>query len=188
MNFTQLQSILVGCLALFSLSTNADTFEIKLHYDQQKDVLSFDDRTDKPVVINPNNTISIVEFTEAKTSGVFEYSFFDDTGNRMEKRQFNPKSGYFTVELPYYSIAKTLKVKKSKEKNYLLLKDISYLMSCNNNKICEFEYKENFSTCLPDCANGNTIFSPKTKELLRQNNGVIRDPKTGEVVLRNRMQ
>ena len=55
----------------------------------------------------------------------------------MEKTQFNPKSGYFTIELPYYSIAKKLKVKKTKEGKYLLSKDISDLMSCNNNKICE---------------------------------------------------
>lgn len=104
----------------------------------------------------------------------------------MEKTQFNPKSGYFTIELPYYSIAKKLKVKKTKEGKYLLSKDISDLMSCNNNKICEIEYKENFVTCLPDCASSHTKFSPKTELILKEKNGIIKDIKTGEVILDNR--
>jgi hypothetical protein len=181
-----LSDIVTKTQAGLVMKTASGTFEIKFYYDPQKDILKFDDRTNNPVVINSNNDISVIEFEDTATSGVFEYSFFEDNGYEMERKQFNPKAGYFTIELPYYSIAKTLKVKKTKEEIYFLSKDISDLMSCNNNKICEVEYKENFSTCIPDCASSNTKFSEKTKQLLMENNWVIRDAKTGDIVLDKR--
>jgi hypothetical protein len=176
--------LLLGSLALSSPSAQADTFEIRFFYDDQKDVLNFDERSGPPVSVNPDKYISQYDFEDSAAPGEFEYSFFDITGYEMEKKQFSPRPGYFTVELPYYSIAKTLKVKRSGGGDYFLVEDISDLVSCNANNICEFEKGETIDTCLVDCANGKTQYSPETQELLRKNNGTVRDQKTGEVLLK----
>jgi LPXTG-motif cell wall-anchored protein len=52
------------------------------------------------------------------------------------------------------------------------------------NGICEYEKGENLRTCISDCASDRVQFNEETKKLLKQNNDVIKDPKSGEVLLR----
>ena len=66
----------------------------------------------------------------------------------------------------------------------ILSYDLSKFLTCNKNGICEYEKGENMNTCLPDCVGTTVNFSEETKKLLKQNGDVLRDPKSGEVVLR----
>lgn len=169
----------------FPLHVSADVFRISFFYDQERDFLSFDDRIDSPVQVDTEKSIDITVFENPPKKGSFEYAFFDVTGAGMFSVEFTPAPGYFSVELPYFSIAKTLKVRRLGQQNYFLERDITSLISCNANGVCEFEKKENVDTCMIDCANGHTQYSQQTKTLLDQNGGVVKDPKTGEVLLRD---
>ena len=170
---------------IFPHITHADTFEIMLQYDQSKNFLSFDARESLPVKQDINKSISIYDYEDAVTKGPFEYVIFDVTGYEMDRKQFTPQQGYFSLELPYYSIAKTLKIKRVDSDEYILSQDLSDFVTCNANSICELENKETIESCIVDCAKDNVTYSQETKAKLEAASGIIRDPQTGNILLSN---
>lgn len=172
-------------LAIFfpCATSMADTFKIHVLYDQKKDFLNFDESSGASVEKTANNSIGIVEFNTPEAVGKFEYTLFDITGAEIISVQFDSTPGNFSLELPYFSIAKTVKIKRSGEQNYFLEKDISNLLMCNDNKVCEFEKGETMNTCIADCASSHIVYSAETQSKLDANQGVLKDPRTGDTLL-----
>lgn len=172
---------LIGALCVFT-ATSADIFELHFYYDSQKNILQFS-QDQEPISRNPEKNISAVDFSEGASVGSFEFVFIDAEGFEIVRKHFAPKNGNFIVEVPYFSIATKLLVYKDGLKDPIIDQDMSTLVSCNGNKVCEFERGENIDTCLPDCASGNVTYSPETKAKVDAGNGIVRDPKTGSILL-----
>ncbi len=175
--------VIVGILCSFHVA-QADTFEIHLQYDTHNDRLQIME-TDNAVTINRDKNISIIEFSETPSGGQFEFVFLDKPGDVLESKAFSPQSGEFILETPYYSTATTLLIRRSGSSDAFITKDILSLSACNNNSVCEFEKGENINTCLPDCASGHVMYSPETQTTLHASGDVLRDPKTGDILLNN---
>lgn len=170
-------------LSMSSISVaHADIFELHFSYDAQKNRIDFAD-AQNTVSVNKEKDMSIVEFSDNVTSGPFEFAFLDAIGDELETKQFTPQSGVFVVETPYYSTATKLIVRKAGTTNAILTHDLTTLSTCNNNKICEFEKGETVKTCLPDCASSNVVYSAETQSKLDANQGVLKDPRTGDTLL-----
>ncbi|MDD5083928.1 MAG: hypothetical protein PHT88_03280 [Candidatus Moranbacteria bacterium] len=181
-----MKTLLFILLGVFCLSApaQADVFELHFSYDAKQNTLNFTDNQDA-VTVNKEKDISIVEFSKSPSSGDFEFAFIDATGFEIERKNFTPKAGNFVVETPYYSIATKLIVRKIGVAEPILTRDISALSTCNNNKICEFEKGETINTCLPDCGSSNVTYSAETKTKLESSNNIVRDEKTGSILLNN---
>lgn len=187
-NYNNFMKYLLSALFIFIVflgkNVSADTFELHFYYNLQTNTLRFlDDQ--HTVLINKNNDISIRDFSETDSTGPFYFSFLDSTGYEIEGKQFTPQNGAFIISTPYYSTAKRLVVHRVNTESILIDYDLSILSSCNNNSICEFEKGENINTCLPDCASGHVTYSISTQEKLDDNQGMIRDQKTGAILLNN---
>lgn len=161
----------------------AAVFELHLFYDPAKNDVHLDKNISEPISLNNEKDLAIPDFDNMfSVPGPFEFLFFDSSGDRIEDKQFSPKPGESTLDVPYYSAATHFVLRKTGSQEDIDSLDISQFSKCNRNGICEFEKGETILTCLTDCTSGN--FSDETKKLLKQNNDVIRDPKTGEVILR----
>jgi hypothetical protein len=170
-------------LAVSSISiAHADIFELHFSYDAQKNHIDFAD-AQNAVSVNKEKNMSIVEFSDSVTSGPFEFAFLDSLGDELEMKQFTPQQGVFVIETPYYSTATKLIIRKTGTTNIILTQDVTLLSTCNNNKICEFEKGENAQSCLPDCASGDVVYSVETQAKLDANQGVLKDPRTGDTLL-----
>jgi hypothetical protein len=177
---------LVIFLVFFSATSfvSADTFDVHLSFDRRNEKIDFSNGQNS-VARNLQKQMSIVNFHEQSSNGIFEILFLDSTGAIIEQKQFSPQEGDFILSTPYYSTATKLIIQKANSTNPLLSADLTSLLSCNNNKVCEFELGENSETCLPDCGASSITLSQKTQQILQENNGVIRDPKTSAILLRS---
>lgn len=160
----------------------AAVFEVHILSDSAQNDVHLDRSVSEPIVLNSEKNLAIPDFdTLFSAPGPFEFLFFDSSGDRIEDKQFLPKPGKSTLDVPYYSAATRFVLRRTGSQEDIDSFDISRFSRCNRNGICEFEKGETILTCLTDCTSGN--FSDETKKLLKQNNDMIRDPKTGEVVL-----
>ena len=171
-------------LCFFAFSAHADVFDIHFFYDVEHDQLTVDSHTDSPVSVDKEQDMSIMGFLQNHSDGEFEIVFVYVDGYEGVRAKFSPEKGSFVFQVPYLSLAKEFKVYKSGTSEPLFSYDLRRFSTCNKNGVCEYEKGENFETCLPDCVGITVNFSDETKKLLKQNNDVIRDPKTGEVILR----
>ncbi|HPN96906.1 MAG TPA: hypothetical protein PLK35_04020 [Candidatus Moranbacteria bacterium] len=159
--------------------------KVNLFYSSQSKTLSFDKLVSQPVSINKEGDISVLEFVREEKTGNYALAIYDENKEEIIKTEFNELDGAFAVELPYFSLAKELKIfKKSPEKEILSI-DLSDLSSCNANDICEIEKRETAIDCIGDCGKAKNNYSPETEKLLKEKEGIIKDPETGEVILKD---
>jgi hypothetical protein len=163
------------------------TLEIRLFYNQSTDTVSFDTSRQPTIYLNRNKLTYIIDFDEAyQNNGPYEIIFLDKGGLEIDKKQFTPTLDSFTIEAPDYHITKTVAIRKTGSTSYLLKQDISQYISCNLNNLCEYEKNEDMDNCIPDCAGGYVQYSAQTIKLLDQGNGKILDPKTGDLLIKDR--
>lgn len=165
----------------------ADTYLVNLYYDAPSKTLSFDKFAPEKVSLDKTARISIIDFTQESENSIGPYilTFYDITKNEIISTKFNKKDGAFKIIVPYFSIATTLKIFEASSNKELLSADISSFSTCNGNGICEYEKGETGKNCLGDCATSKPVFSQQTSSLLNENGGMIKDPKTGEILLKN---
>ncbi len=177
-------SLLFGLFLFFSaLPACADTFDIHFFYDVDRGYLSLDPDVKPPVAVSKDAEMSIMAFLQDSSGGDFEIAFLYADGYAAVHRKFSPEKGNFIFHAPYLSLARKLEVYRSGSSEPLFSYDLSEFSTCNKNGICEYEKGENLNTCLPDCVGVSVNFSEETKRLLAQNGDILKDPKTGEVLL-----
>ncbi len=129
-------------------------------------------------------SFSFIIFDQEQKPGEYQIHLYDVTGADILKYNFSGESGVFQYVIPYFPTVISYKIFRTTDNALVLEGSLREFSSCNANQICEFELKETMDTCLADCANGNTQYSQETTKTLDENGGVIRDPQTGDVVLR----
>lgn len=173
---------------LFVFRAEASVYQIHLRYDRENDRLFFDESAGVPVQVDEEKQApNIIEFFDESESGAFSLAFFFDDGVEIARKNFDPSPGDapFVLETPYFSFAQKMNIYRNGAGDDAILSfDLSRFLTCNRNAICEYEKGENFDTCLPDCVGTVVNFSDETKKLLKQNNNVLTDSKTGEILLR----
>jgi len=173
--------------AALPFSAEASVFHIRFQYDRQTDRLSFDETKGLPIEVDQESDMNPMEFSEVDSAGSFALAFFFDDGTEIIRKNFDPSKfsdKSFSLDAPYLSSAKSASVYRIGSSVPILSLDLSLFMTCDGNGVCEYESGENFDTCIPDCVGTVVAFSEETKKLLKQNNNVLTDSKTGEILLR----
>lgn len=172
-------------LSFFALTPAlADVYSVSFSFDSGTDKLEFGPNNTQAVSIDSTKSLPMDTGYQIYPNGTYEAVFVSVKGNEIDRKRFDVVSGNFLVEFPYYSIAKTLNIYKVGSSKLLLSYDLSEFTKCFMNGVCEYEKGENLQTCVSDCASDTVQFSDETKKLLKQNNDIIKDPKTREVLLR----
>lgn len=178
---------IIGILFLAPSLAEASVYKVHLRYDSDLNRLAWGNTNGMPIELDTQENINPLEFSEEGFQGPFYISFLFDTGEEIAHKNFDPsleKSESFTLEVPYFSFSRFVRIYKSDTTDPVLSYDLASFMTCNKNGICEYEKGENLNTCLPDCVGVFVNFSDETRKLLAQNNDVLKDPKTGEILLR----
>ncbi len=164
----------------------ADVFTVNFKYDFNAKKLYFSDYN-KKVILDNQKTLSLFEINEEenKPEGDYVIKAFDPNEDELFSEEIRPTEEFFHVDIPYMATAQHLAIYTKKDGNKILDADLSQFISCNNNGICEYEKKENGLNCLGDCANSDPLYSKETKNKLKENNGEIKDPVSGEILLYN---
>ena len=169
----------------FGKEVFADVFSVSFRFDEASGRLTFfSDGRNGVIAIDSGKSLPTRYGEQQYPDGKYEVVFINTNGNEIDRKRFDVVSGVFSVDFPYYSIAKTLTVYKVGSPELLLSYELSEFTKCFMNGVCEYEKGENLQTCISDCASDTVQFSEETKKLLKQNNDVLKDPKTGEVLLR----
>lgn len=184
--FYSLFILFLSCL-FFPDKAKADAFVVHFNYDAPSKKLFFEQGQD-PVSHDENASAYITDYINDQSMGPYILSLTDSQDTEIFSTQFDVQSGNFTVTIPYFSLAKTLKIIKKSENKEILSADLSSFITCNGNGVCEYEKGESLKTCIGDCGKTNTQFSPETLKLLQDNKGILRDSKTNEIILRGNQQ
>jgi len=164
--------------------SKAEAFVVHLYYSQKTKQLVFDKASKEKVSYDKDKFVSIQEFAFNNATGAYVLKIYDNKGSEIASTEFNSQNGSFSIDLPYFSLAKTLKIFEKASNSEMLSADLLAFSTCNGNGICEFEKGENLNNCLGDCGTAKPSFSPETQKLLDQNGGVIKDPQTGQILLK----
>ena len=167
-------------------SRASDVYTINLYYNTKTSALSFDKLAAKNVIHDTTKDISIVDFAKNPPTGMYTLKLYQADGKEIISTEFNKKNGAFSVDLPFFSLATSLKIFQKSTSKELLSTDLSEYSTCNGNSICEYEKGESINTCLGDCGTSKVTYSEETQKTLRADNGVIKDPATGEVLLQDK--
>ncbi|QQS16213.1 MAG: hypothetical protein IPK84_02590 [Candidatus Moraniibacteriota bacterium] len=177
---------LVFCLVVvtfFAFASSARAEDVLVfHFESQDGNLRLDSQQSPAIVLESDPNFSVVAFSQEVVRGEYRIEFSDVTGASAVKYEFSGKKGKFSYEFPHFGIVNGYKIYSVGSGALLLEGSLADFVQCNADNICEFEKGETLLTCLSDCISGS--FSDETKKLLKQNNDVLRDPKSGEVVLR----
>ena len=182
-----LTAAILMVLILLPRNSYAEAFKIHLFFDPDAKTLKFDEKQSDAVSLDKYLSIGVLETIERSETEKGDYAvvLFDAKDNEIIALQFNPKDGAFDIDLPYFSLAKTLKVIKTADNQEILRANLASFLACDGNKICEIEKGESFNTCLEDCGSGHIVYSQPTIQKLQENKGVIHDEITGEIILRD---
>lgn len=178
-------SILIVSLVFFGhvFRANASAYLIYLYYSPQNNTLVFDKNKSANVVLDKSIQSDYLDFAQNTSSGTYLLKLYDIDDKEIINTEFNKTNGAFVLQIPYFSLANKLKIiEKSSEKD-LLQADLSKYLTCNGNGICELEKEETALNCMGDCANSKPNFSEQTSNELKNNNGVIKDSSSGEILL-----
>ncbi len=182
-------------IILFFLSINvkkvfADAYVIHLYYDAKTQTLSFNNQASQNITVDKSYNPSITDFTDqsADSSGSYLLTFYDSTNNPIISTRFNKQDGVFQITTPYFSIATSLKIFNSSNNKELLSANLTSLSTCNGNGICEYEKGETIQNCMQDCDSNNIKFSQATQDILNKHGGIVKDPSTGQILLREPVQ
>lgn len=181
-----LKTLLASFLLAIPFYAQASVFNISLYFNPTNKVLTFDKAASAPVSLDKNAPADYVTFSENKASGTHILKLYGQDNSEIISTEFSQKARAFILKIPYFSLAKSMKIFNKSSGKEILSADLSSFSTCNGNSICEFEKGENVTTCLGDCANGHIAYSDQTKKLLEENNGTIKDPTTGQVLLQNK--
>jgi hypothetical protein len=176
--------LFIAILALCNpLRVRAEAFVISLYYNSATQSLSFDESLGKKVAHDQNVASSIYDFAHDNTVGQYILRLYDSSGESAVEKEFNKQDGRFSLIIPYFSIARELKIFDKNSNKELLSVDLSAFTTCNGNGVCEFEQGETGQNCIGDCAGGKNKYSQQTLRLLERGDGAIRDANTGEILL-----
>jgi cbb3-type cytochrome oxidase subunit 3 len=173
-----------GIVLALSPNARAEVFSAHLSYNPSSKILSFDKASPEKISLNKEKFVSVFDFSDESNEGNYTAKLYDDKGEELISGNFKARPGAFILDIPYISIASSLKIFNKATERKILEADLLGFVSCNRNGICELEKGENISTCILDCASSNVNYSPQTEESLKANGGVIKDPKTGEIILK----
>ena len=173
--------VLLSASFIFAPSVHAEDVLI-FHFDSQGGSLRLDPQVSPAIVLESDPQFSVVAFSQENVQGEYRIEFSDVTGASAVKYEFSGKAERFSYEFPHFGIVTGYRIYSVGSGKLLLEGSLANFVQCNANNVCEFEKGETLLTCLSDCSSGN--FSDETKKLLKQNGDVLRDPKSGEVVLR----
>lgn len=180
--------VLIGFFFLLCLDAKADCFSINLFYDSAKKTLNFNNEKTEKVFVDKNKFISVIGFADETNSGEYSAKLYDERGEELISGFFSSQAGAFVLDIPYVSIAETLKVTDRAGSKEILNANLLEFKTCDKNKICEFEKGETEQTCIADCGTSKVNYSGETAELLNKNNGIIKDD-NGEILLnKNKLQ
>lgn len=176
----------IACLVILAPKTaSADGFVVHLYFNSDSNNLSFDKESPQNITLDKTISPSVVEFARNNDKGEYTLKLYDTTLKILASTEFDKKNGAFTVVLPYYSLADKLRIFNTKNHDLLLEADLSSFTKCNGNNICEVEKGETSQNCIGDCGNKSNSYSEQTKKLLEENNGVIKNPDTGNIELKD---
>jgi hypothetical protein len=161
--------------------TQADALIVNLTYDQSAGTLSLDN---DGVTYSKNTPTPLTKLINPSTSGADKIVLLQSNGEQAFVWQFDPQNGSFSIDLPYFSTAKNLEIINIASNKTIIQTDLSNLSTCNSNGICEFGKGENIYTCVADCASGAVKYDEATLQILKTNNGTVRDVATGKILLR----
>jgi hypothetical protein len=165
------------------LSTYAKSFVFHFYFDQKANVLNFDKFQTEQVNVVGESKESISDLARNPSKGNYIIKLKDEKKRDIFDYEFDISHGAFDVFVPYFSLANSADILKKSNQAVLLSVDLRSFSTCNNNGLCEYEKKETMKSCIPDCASSNISYSKETQELLNQNNKVIKDQETGEVLI-----
>jgi len=177
----------VFCNQLFSGNAHASTYEVHLFYDGSNNFLRFDNKQ-SAVSLDTQKEILYNEFFENQNEikeSDFVLKVQPINGSEIDTMKFNKKMGNFDLEIPFFVSGKTINIYDFESGQKILSTDISSFSVCNSNGICEYEKGENFFTCVADCGRSHPNFSAQTIDALNSSRGEIKDPKTGDILLKD---
>jgi len=177
--------LLGSFVLLFPYYVDANGYELKLFYETDTQTLRRDKFADQVISRKENINITYYDLIDQpQKQNTYNVQFISNSGPLSHTVQFSPKSGAFTVEVPYLSHAQKLRI-LSPQGDQILTFDTSKFAKCNQNRVCEYENGETQDTCISDCVapeGENIQFSEQTKQKLQAQNGVIRNEE-GTVLL-----
>ncbi len=151
----RLVMLVLGLLVLNINTASADVYRVYLYYDHGQ--LFFDRGYDQKVVILRGQKIS-----SNYPGGDYRVEVVDGN-NVLHSAKFDPRpvvflepgvkvldQGQTVLDLTYVPVGTGLKIYDPKDA-LILEYDISYLATCNLNRVCESFYGESISTCPQDC-------------------------------------
>jgi hypothetical protein len=153
------------------------------HLEKSGGKLQFDASAPKQITTENDPNFSIVEFSKKEVSGEYRIELFDTSGAKAFEANIPTQNGKFTYEIPKFTIISKYQIYVVSDSRLIFEGNLDEFVLCNNNKVCEFEKGETINTCLSDCASGSVSYSPETKAKLDAAGGIIRDPKTGDILL-----
>lgn len=149
----------------FNKAHATEVYSANLYYDEAKKLLKFDSLKDN-VTIKTDEEMTVLGFLQEEKKGPYSLVLYDENEAPLLETQFEAKTGSFSVELPYFSLAAKMKIFKKGKNEALLIADLSQYQTCNGNGICEPEKRENEQNCLGDCVleNDNINVQEEKKE------------------------
>lgn len=186
--YNKFNLILFSLFLCFFFVSKADAavYIVHLSFDSQTNALQFGpDQT--PVDLDKNETLSLnAFFGQLDTTKDADYllKIQPSNGDELDVLKFNKQLGQFNLKIPFFVSGAQINIYDFHSGEKIASADISSFQTCDSNGICEYEKGENVDTCINDCATGQNTYSDQTKNLLEKNNGIVTDPKTGDVVLK----
>ena len=180
-------TIIFFVFLIFPVAAKADAFAIHFFYDIKTKTLRFDNAVSEPVSHDPNKYVSVVEFSKNTQPGSYILKIYDPSNNEIVSTEFNKQNGAFELDIPYFSLGYNMKVLNKSTGKEILNADLSKFNTCNGNGICEYEKGENITTCLGRLRNQSYHIQRSNKKFApTNNNGILKDPKTGETLLQDK--
>ncbi|MDR3558890.1 MAG: hypothetical protein P4L62_02715 [Candidatus Pacebacteria bacterium] len=166
--------------------THASAFVVYLYFNPTNQTLSFDKQASIPVALDKSISPDYVSFSENNSKGSYILKLYDTNNQEIISTEFSQQNGAFSLQIPYFSLANSIKIFSQSSGKEILSADLSKFNTCNGNGICEFERGENVTTCLGDCGTSHVTYSNQTKQLLSEHDGALKDPDTGQILLQDK--
>jgi len=172
---------------LFVQKAGADIYVVHLYFDIKTNTLRFDNQQ-KSVDLDKKESIGLKEFfdqQDAIKKADYILKIQPSNGTEIDVMKFDKHTGQFDLKVPFFVSGEKINIYNFNSGEKIDSADILSFQTCNSNSICEYEKGENGQTCISDCSTSHNVYSAETRDLLTKNNGVIKDPKSGEILLKD---
>ena len=172
----------------FADKARADIYIVHLFYNAKINALYFD-KQQEAVSLDKNDFISLNAFFEEQDAikdAHYILKIKPTNGDELPLNKFNEKNGQFDLRVPFFVTGAAINIYNFHSGEKVASTDISSFKICNGNGVCEYEKGENAQNCIDECASGQINYSDQTKKLLSENNGVLKDPQSGEILLQDK--